>query len=222
MTKRLVGAVGTSSAACPRRGGRVLCVHGDGSVHAPSRHLTPISTAVTTTQKGTCKMVGSPFHVAATTHGAADMQRGQPQAEEPGPRWTAVRKNRRNVDDTQIPRVVQRTQGGIEPSLRPPEDVSEMFKGHQDRARGRRRATGHGRKVVEDGEVTPQTDRQAHAEDVEERAAGKGGDIEGPSRRSASEGARRRRADIRRVGTRKRHASTAGAATGAAAPADEG
>ena len=67
MTKRLVGAVGTSSAACPRRGGRVLCVHGDGSVHAPSRHLTPISTAVTTTQKGTCKMVGSPFHVAATS-----------------------------------------------------------------------------------------------------------------------------------------------------------
>ena len=63
MTKRLVGAVGTSSAACPRRGGRVLCVHGDGSVHAPSRHLTPISTAVTTTQKGPCKMVGSPFHV---------------------------------------------------------------------------------------------------------------------------------------------------------------
>ena len=60
MTKRLVSAVGTSSAACPRRGGRVLCVHGDGSVHAPSRHLTPISTAVTTTQKGTCKMVGSP------------------------------------------------------------------------------------------------------------------------------------------------------------------
>ena len=66
MTKRLVGAVGTSSAACPRRGGRVLCVHGDGSVHAPSRHLTPISTAVTTTQKDTCKMVGSPFLVAAT------------------------------------------------------------------------------------------------------------------------------------------------------------
>ncbi len=61
MTKRLVGAVGTSSAACPRRGGRVLCVHGDGSVHAPSRHLTPISTAVTTTQKGHLQNGGESF-----------------------------------------------------------------------------------------------------------------------------------------------------------------
>ena len=41
-----------------------LCVHGDGRVHGPSRHLTPTSIAVTTTRKGTCKMVGSPFHVA--------------------------------------------------------------------------------------------------------------------------------------------------------------
>ena len=41
-----------------------LCVHGDGSVHAPSGHLTPTSIAVTTTRIGTCKMVGSPFHVA--------------------------------------------------------------------------------------------------------------------------------------------------------------
>ena len=41
-----------------------LCVHGDGRVHGPSRHLTPTSIAVTTTRKGTCKMVGSPFQVA--------------------------------------------------------------------------------------------------------------------------------------------------------------
>ena len=54
----------STSSEIRRRGGRVLCGHGDGSVHAPSRHLTPISTAVTTTQKGTCKMVGSPFQVA--------------------------------------------------------------------------------------------------------------------------------------------------------------
>ena len=32
-------------------------------VHGPSRHLTPASIAVTTTRKGTCKMVGSPFPV---------------------------------------------------------------------------------------------------------------------------------------------------------------
>ena len=50
---------GVSKSRCAR-----LCVHGDGSVHAPSGHLTPTSIAVTTTQKGTCKMVGSPFHVA--------------------------------------------------------------------------------------------------------------------------------------------------------------
>ena len=42
-----------------------LCVHGDGRVHGPSRHLTPTSIAVTTTRIGTCKMVGSPFHLAA-------------------------------------------------------------------------------------------------------------------------------------------------------------
>ena len=41
-----------------------LCVHGDGRVHGPSRHLTPTSIAVTTTRKGTCKMVGSPFLLA--------------------------------------------------------------------------------------------------------------------------------------------------------------
>ena len=34
----------------------------------PSRHLTPTSIAVTTTRKGTCKMVGSPFHLAGTTN----------------------------------------------------------------------------------------------------------------------------------------------------------
>ena len=85
MTKRLVGAVGTSSAACPRRGGRVLCVHGDGSVHAPSRHLTPISTAVTTTQKGTCKMVGSPFQVATGSFSSCRYQPdGPPPRTAPG------------------------------------------------------------------------------------------------------------------------------------------
>ena len=44
-----------------------LCVHGDGRVHGPSRHLTPTSIAVTTTRIGTCKMVGSPFHLAGTS-----------------------------------------------------------------------------------------------------------------------------------------------------------
>ena len=63
-----------------------LCVHGAGSVHAPSRHLTPISTAVTTTQKDTCKMVGSPFLVAISMLdgggrcAAADEFGGQPAA----------------------------------------------------------------------------------------------------------------------------------------------
>ena len=99
------------------------------------------------------------------------MDRGQPQAEKPGPGGTTVGQGRRNGDDAQIARVVQRMQGGIEPSLRTSKDRSEMVEREKHGTRRRRGPAGHGRQVIEETEIAPQVDRQAQAEDIHERAA---------------------------------------------------
>ena len=88
-----------------------LCVHGAGSVHAPSCHLTPISTAVTTTQKDTCKMVGSPFLVAISNAG----RQRQPARQRVGPRPSQTRAGPRPSAHSELPQLCIDARSGLDP-----------------------------------------------------------------------------------------------------------